>query len=48
MALLIKGGEIITADSRTRADIFIEHETITSIGLDFYPPPGTEIIDATG
>ena len=48
MALLIKGGEIITADSRARADIFIEHETITSIGLDFYPPPGTEIVDATG
>ena len=48
MGLLIKGGEIITADSRARADIFIEHETITSIGLDFYPPPGTEIIDATG
>lgn len=48
MPLLIQNGEIITADSRSRADIFIEHETITSIGQGFYPPPGTEIIDATG
>jgi dihydropyrimidinase len=48
MGLLIKGGEIVTADSRFRGDIFIENETITSIGVDFHAPPGTEVIDATG
>jgi dihydropyrimidinase len=48
MALLIKGGEIVTAESRSVADIFIEDETITHIGLDFTPPPRTEVIDATG
>jgi dihydropyrimidinase len=48
MGLLIKGGEIVTADSRARGDIYIEDETITSIGQDFYPPHGTEVIDATG
>src|SRR5579862_3290724 len=48
MALLIKNGEIITADSRTRADIFAEDETITRIGRDLEAPPGAEIIDATG
>jgi dihydropyrimidinase len=48
MSLLIKGGEIVTAESRFHGDIFVEHETISSIGHDFYPPPGTEIIDATG
>lgn len=48
MALLIKGGEIITADSRCHADIFIEDETITRIGVNLDVPPGTEIIDATG
>jgi dihydropyrimidinase len=48
MGLLIKGGEIITADSRSRADIFIENETISRIGLNLDIPPDTEIIDATG
>src|SRR5580700_165654 len=48
MGLLIKGGEIVTAESRSRGDIFIENETISSIGADFYAPPGTELIDATG
>jgi dihydropyrimidinase len=48
MALIIKGGEIITADSRSRADIYIEDETITALGVDLSVPHGTEIIDATG
>ena len=48
MALLIRNGEIITADSRSRADIFVEDETITRIGRDLTAPPGTEIIDASG
>ena len=48
MALLIQGWEIVTAESRSRGDIFIEDETITQIGLDFPAAPGTEIIDATG
>jgi dihydropyrimidinase len=48
MGLLIKGGEIVTAESRSRGDIFVENETITSIGNDLVAPPGTEIIDATG
>jgi dihydropyrimidinase len=48
MALLIKNGEIITADSRSHADIFIEDETISRIGVNLDVPPETEIIDATG
>lgn len=48
MGLLIKGGEIVTADARGRADIWIEDETITAIGQDLPPPPGAELIDATG
>jgi dihydropyrimidinase len=48
MALLIKNGEIITADSRTRADIFAENEAITRIGRDLEAPPNAEIVDATG
>ena len=48
MALLIRNGEIITADSRARADIYVDNETITRIGRDLEAPPGTEIIDAAG
>jgi dihydropyrimidinase len=53
MALLIKGGEIVTADSRYRADLFVQDETITRIGQDLFVsantvPPDTEVIDATG
>ncbi len=48
MALLIKNGEIITADSRYFADIFVENETITRIGTNLEADADTEVIDATG
>ena len=48
MSLLIKNGEIVTADSRYRADIYCEGETISAISRDLQVPPGTETIDATG
>jgi dihydropyrimidinase len=48
MALLIRGGEIVTAESRSRGDIFIEDETIAHIGIDLTAPPETEVVDATG
>ena len=48
MALLIKNGEIVTAEARYFADIFVEDETITRIGKNLEVPAGTEIIDATG
>lgn len=48
MPLLIKNGEIVTADSRYRADIFAEGETITRIGQNLEAPPETEIVDAAG
>ncbi len=48
MALLIRNGEIVTADSRFRGDVFVEDETITRIGQALDAPPGTEVIDATG
>ena len=48
MALLIKNGEIITADSRYMADIYAEGDTITRIGRDLEVPTGTEIVDASG
>lgn len=48
MPLLIRNADIITADSRTRGDIFVENETITRIGTGLTSPPGSEVIDATG
>lgn len=48
MPLLIRNGDIVTADSRVRGDIFAEHETITRIGQNLTAPPGTDVIDATG
>jgi dihydropyrimidinase len=48
MALLVKNGEIVTADSRFVADIYCEGETITRIGRALDAPPGTSVVDAAG
>jgi dihydropyrimidinase len=48
MALLIKGGEIVTAEARYRGDIFIEDEVITHIEEHIAAPPNAEVIDAAG
>jgi dihydropyrimidinase len=48
MGLLVKNGEIITADARYRADIYAENETITRIGQNLDVPPGAQVIDAEG
>ena len=48
MALLIRNGEIVTVGSRSRADIFVENETVTRIGKNLEAPADVEIIDATG
>lgn len=48
MSLLIENGEIVTADARYFADIYVEDETITRIGKDLAAPPHAEVIDATG
>src|SRR5580700_4172674 len=48
MPLLIKNGEIVTAETRYTADIYVEDETITRIGSGLEVPPDTEIIDAKG
>jgi dihydropyrimidinase len=48
MALLVKNGEIVTADSRARADILCEGEVVTRIGLGLEAPPDAEVIDAAG
>jgi dihydropyrimidinase len=48
MGFLIKNGEIITAGERYVADIWCEGETITRIDRGITPPPGADVIDASG
>jgi dihydropyrimidinase len=48
MSLLIKNGEIVTADSRYVADIWCEGETITKIDQNITSPAGAVVIDAAG
>ena len=48
MSLLIKGGEIVTAEGRRRADILVEGERIAAIGAGLPAPPDVEVIDAAG
>ena len=48
MALLIKHGEIVTAESRYRSDILVEGEVIRAIGPNLEAGPDAEVIDATG
>ena len=48
MSLLIKNGEIVTADTRYVADIYCEGETVTKIDRNLSPPAGAEVIDARG
>jgi dihydropyrimidinase len=48
MGLLVKNGEIITADSRYIADIYCEGDTITRIGVNLEVPAGTPTVDASG
>src|ERR1700720_2764755 len=48
MSLLIKNGEIVTADERYVADIFCEDEAITRIDRNIDNVKADEIVDATG
>lgn len=48
MGVLIKNGEVITADSRYTADIYCRDGTITTIGRGLSAAPDDTVIDATG
>lgn len=48
MALLIKGGEIVTGAEHYIADIYCEHERITHIDRNIDVSGGVEVINASG
>lgn len=48
MALIVRNGRVITATDDFVADVYVEGETISTIGRNLSVPPETEVIDATG
>ena len=48
MGLLIRGGEVVTAGGRRRADVWCEGETIARVEAGIEAPPGAEVVEAGG
>ena len=48
MAILIKGGTLVTAEREWRGDLLIDGETIAAVGDNVDAPAGARIIDAGG
>ncbi|HEC00713.1 MAG TPA: dihydropyrimidinase [Sphingomonadales bacterium] len=48
MSLLIRGGTVINADARERADVYMEDGVIKAVGLDLDVPSDAEVIEAGG
>ena len=46
MSLLIKGGTVINADGRERADVYCENGKIIAVGTNLEVPASAEIVDA--
>lgn len=48
MSYLLRGGEIVNADARRKADVLILGDSIAAIGEDIEAPTGCERLDASG
>jgi dihydropyrimidinase len=48
MALLIRGGTVVNADTTSRADVLIDGETVVAVGLNLSAPAGATVVDAAG
>ncbi len=48
MSLLVKNGEIITAETRFKGDVLCRDGIIVAVGPDLEVPADAEVIDATG
>ena len=48
MAILIRGGTVVTADHSYRADVLTQDDKIVAIGEALEAPAGAEVIDAGG
>ncbi|MEM8913180.1 MAG: dihydropyrimidinase [Planctomycetota bacterium] len=47
MTILIRGGRVITSDQEMLADVLVDGETISKVGVDL-PDAADEVIDASG
>ncbi|MEX1994442.1 MAG: dihydropyrimidinase, partial [Steroidobacteraceae bacterium] len=48
MALLIRGGTVVTAEETRRADVLCDEGRIVQVGPDLAAPARTEVVDAGG
>ncbi|MFQ5563318.1 MAG: dihydropyrimidinase [Parvularculaceae bacterium] len=48
MSVLIRGGTVVNADRRFRADVYCEEGKIKTVGADLEAPSNAEIVDAGG
>jgi dihydropyrimidinase len=48
VALLIKGGRLVTEIDSYNASVLVEDGRITKVGRDLAVPPGAEVLDVTG
>ena len=48
MDLLFKGGTVVTASSKFKADVAVKGEKIVAVGANLKPEAKTEVIDAKG
>ena len=48
MAILIRGGTVVTADHSFRADVLTQNDKIVAIGESLEAPGDAEVIDAGG
>ncbi|WP_340118983.1 dihydropyrimidinase [Pelagibius sp. 7325] len=48
MAILIRGGTVVTADHSFRADVLTQDDKIVAIGESLEAPAGAEVVDAGG
>lgn len=47
-ALVIRGGEVVDAGGRRRADVVVENGVVTAVGTDLAVPPGATVLDGGG
>lgn len=48
MSLLIKGGTVVTAEDKFRADVYCENGKIVAVGENLDAPSGARVVDAGG
>ena len=48
MSILIRGGEVVTAEQAFRADVYCDGGLIRAIGHDLVVPAGAQVVDAGG